>query len=938
MQSTIYIDNGREKEMLKKLFSIVLCFALCLTTVGVMPALEVNATEGDLDYEYISVSGYQEPEGINVETISWADRTNGLSWTLDASLSLMSGNTAVGNSDSVLKITVTGSGALAFQYMVSSSGLGSGSGQESNPDSLFIVVGRDIAFDADGLFIRDNADYRFYGSIGWTNMAIPIIAEDDAETSVYFIYSKNGKTNAGEDLARIKALEFRCGTFTVTPISSDETYGTVSVVGDDTVAAGMPVSVKAQTKTGGTFFGWQQDGSLVSTDTTYTFPLNEDTEIKAIFGNADAVEVKNPDSGDIFYSVIDALSQAQSGDRLMLMKDVTINENVTVPSGVTFYIPYSNAFDADGSGDGTSSDSSVLATSAKTFRTLTNNASITVNGTLRIGAVIGRPGQDYQGHTSGWHGKLVNNGTVTVGNGGTLDAWGYLEGGGSVEALSGATVFEPFIVYDFSGGNNTASLYLATNSQCPFVQYSMQNISCELVVRYGAKLKVHCNLYASSAFNKTDAYWIGVGANGEGHFKLEPGATLVRTIDKSKTVPIASGSSLGSDIGRVTYEITGDATIDVLSMTLLDLIDVTMPYCPITYNEHLILKNGDFTLDGNLYILPGGELTVDTGATLNVNAKLYALNGLRQSGMSGKTYPTTELLASHGYATNGVLIVNGELNIGGSGTFGGIVQTKHVGATVQTGYGATLSTSAFQFGGRGSYDDNTSIMPLDAQLRVGTEVVNMTRGSTYIATSTEAWTLPGYEVTSYTTSNSQPNKDLPNDGLTTAGPLTVTTNQTMHGSFSSSQDVTGIEMVNRTYYDANDASRVEISVPTVTDGVATFTVAKTAAGSAYNLVIQVAEGSAAPVQIRPNASGVCTVEMSSPNITVTVTAVLKGDVSLNGAVAANDVTLLRRALAGYEDFANIFAEAAADCSGNGAIAANDVTLLRRFLAGYTDTL
>ena len=178
--------------------------------------------------------------------------------------------------------------------------------------------------------------------------------------------------------------------------------------------------------------------------------ISANTALTAVFAQESGFAAHR---NGVFYTMNDgglpeALADAVSGDIVVMLENHTFSSNVTIPAGVKLYIPYGPDFDADGSADGVTTQGSPyqasinIAPSSKTYRTLTINegVTITVNGTVSIGSVIGYPSQNYQGHTSGWHGKIVNDGEIIVTNGGTLDCWGLITGNGAVTAESGSAV------------------------------------------------------------------------------------------------------------------------------------------------------------------------------------------------------------------------------------------------------------------------------------------------------------------------------------------------------------------------------------------------------------------------------------------------------------------------------------------------------------------
>ena len=726
----------------KRAFSLVLAALFVCMTLA--PCAFAADTTG-----YVAVENYSKPDSVISVTTSPEGKVGTLStcpWKFENGV-LQPGNHGKSNSISVLKITTTGEGVLSFKYMVSAPD----ETMEGNPDSL--VYWKNNTDNITASFGNMIAKERVNGEQDWTTGTMSAVGETN---DFYFMYKKNGTVNGREDCAWLKDIVFLSGTFDVVPSSNNNSLGTVSGGGTG-INAGVETTVTAQANSGSTFFGWVVDGNLVSQDAVYKFLPIKDTTPLAVFGNANTA-AQNLKTGNVYNSLADAMSEAKSGDTVMLLKNCTVSTAVTIPVGVKVYVPYSAEYDEDGNTDGTTADSVKLAAD-KAFRTLTvaNGGSINVKGTLCVGGVIGYPSQPaYQGHTSGAYGKIVNNGSITVADSGVLDCWGFIDGSGTVTALNGAKVYEPFIVYDFVGGTNTSELYGA--GQSPFTQYTMQNISCALDVSYGAELIGRCNLYAMSEFNKTDAVIVGDG----GLTSLESGAVLHRTVKKSVTC-----GDYCSDLGKVTYSFDGGASFGYLSLLLLGKQPVTTEdvLFPIPYGFDYILNKGTYSVDTDIVVMPGASMTVGDDAVLCVNDRFVVLDGLKQNALAGKSYPSTDMLKNAEYPTNGVLTVNGTMKIADGMQFVGIVQTGNLNAKVITGSDCDFSEDVI-LGANTPHVANKTILPLKGQVMMNDVLTQLESGKTYYADSTDGWTLPGYSVDSG------------------SGVETVTTNQAAKGSFS----------------------------------------------------------------------------------------------------------------------------------------------------------
>jgi len=899
---------------------------LLITIIAVLVCTAVAFADGDsttLDFE-----------GFSIETSSTYP------WTIYNGTCIQSGNAKQSNSVSVIKLTVVGSGVLTYDYRVYSSEVA----DETNPDSLLVSVNNEITTST---YYSSFTGQRYYGQTGWKSDYVVIQADDGESTDIYFAYKKNGSVDTSEDCALLKNISFNTGKATIEAASSNNVFGTVT--GACEVFAGESVTLTAETKPGGKFFGWSVDGVYTENiETSYTIIAGKDTSIVGVFGSETDTVAQNRTTGIVYDCVSDALEDVDSDEVLILIKSSSLSNDAEIPSGVTLYVPYCEEYDADGSADGTTSDSYVFASENKTYSRLTINNGVTldIKGTLLIGGVIGYPSQYYQGHTSGPHGRVTNNGTITV-NGGSIDCYGFIDGSGTVEALSGQ-VNEPFVVFDFAGGNNCAQLYF--NGQNSFMQYTMQNIECSLIIHDTAALSGYCNLYASSEFNKTDAPVPMIGGSvsaPKALIVLTSGATVSRTVNKSKCIAgatIKNDNQYGADIGQVTYLISGGASINKMDLKVWGF-SISVPHFSIPYCWKYELTNGNYSIPDGCDIMPGGSMIVAGDATLTLGGRLYVLDGYKAGDMSGRCYPSSAELQNSGFSACGELVVDGEFIIGSAATFGGIIQTNGAG-TVRVYPSSTVSSPKAQIGAEAYYDDDTCIMELNGRVRIGDSISSITPGQIYTATSGSEWTLESYTLVEYATdqsSTTQPTsgkyaKTKNNTYYIHAENETVTINQLMLGSFVADGHVDCINFVNMTYYDETDDTRTTASVATFSGGTATFTVSRTSAGSSYNYLVQYSIDSSAPITLQPDANGIYTIPSVTGLVTVTITSVKKGDVDLDGNVTVTDVTAMRRSLAGFEEITSILSLAAGDCDVDGHVTVTDVTSLRRFLAGYTNSL
>lgn len=905
--------------------------------------------------EYPLISSESLPVDIDYEVNDGYGWVYSDEYSSDVYYAYIAGNSFSNQTNvSNIAITVDEPGLFSFDYKVSTPSSGSQYG-------LYYSINNCI----DGENYKQTKNYNnypdFVGVRDWSPVEFNIYSDDliDGQATVYIAYVRKGTFSNNENMVAIANVCFTSGEKQVTLNIDGNDYGYVIDAdnhsyneGENTLyyTSGDTVTLTAESDAGARFYGWV-DGSnkFLSSDEAYTFTIASDASLRAVFAPESHYAAQ---CNGTFYTGNDgglakALIDAGEGDVVVMLENQLLTENTTIPTGATLYIPYGPFFDEDGNADGDTTTGSYdkastkIAASDKTYRTLTieEDVKLIINGTLNIGSVISYPSQYYQGHTSGWHGKIINDGEIVVTDGGTLDSWGLIVGNGTVTANSGSAVYEPFIVYDFAGGWNTAELYF--DDQSPFKQYAMQNIQNEFTINYGAILYGRCNLWATSQYNKVDIVFIGE----EGMYQLADDASVTRTYDGIKRIVT------NTDIGKMTYTFKGGMTLMHLSMPILGVaISTADVEFPIPYNWSIVLQNGDYQYDGRSKLMPGATLRIESDANLSVNATLFILDGLIQSDMSGKFYPTTATLQNAGFSGSGQLVVNGQLIVKEGARFGGIVQTEMDAntATIAIESGALVNNKDVKDGAVGEYDANTSIFDLPTRAYIYDQnkgIYNLKRlypGRAYTSYDNTQWQMDSYSMT-YAVNTTLAEWDREGPVVDGKYHNWVTTiiglNEERNGSWYSEGEIYhNINASNQTIYSDDDGSRTAVSNGELDDeiyegGDITFTVDTTALdGQGYVYQVSYTTGSSEPTIITPSSQGVYAIEDIHDDITIYVISCKLGDIYQDNAVNNKDLVLLRKILVGTESPSD-FQSLAADIYKDGKFDNKDLVQLRKILIG-----
>ncbi len=688
---------------------------------------------------------------------------------------------------------------------------------------------------------------------GWFRASIPI--QKGQTIYVAFLASYDGTrpsdTVFDDSWIAVRDVNLVSGLQTITlDVSAEHVGSAKATVGEDvyetttegkqtfTVNAGSVINLEALLGSNEQFYGWSVNGRLASTEAKASILVEGESNIVAYMAPTGTYSAR---AEGVFYPTIkDAVEQAKVNDIVYVVKDgAEITESFTIKAGVTLLLPYNDEggfYEAGTTENGADNHISWFHPQKKdTYRHLTvyvrQGAKITVQGTLQVGGIANYlVGQGYQGHTSGAYAELIldKGSSIEIADGGVMDVYGRVWGGnghegadmGTIDVALGGKLYEPFLILDFSGGSNTLSLF--ESGQTPFKRYAMVNIEVPFTVHYGAQLWGHASLYASSLSMHTSldqpfvSYDMGEGRGGDGtgantFVMLANGASVTVTYNGAKIAENAAANGT-EGIGETTMKFEGGATFCDMRFSAMGFtVPTTGVYFSIPYNFQVEMNDfavpqGDvhaqYETKTDFKVMPGASVKVGAGATLTLNANVYVYDGLVQTGMSGKSYPSAEQLKAVGYKTNGTLIVDGTLVLGtktpvpkfeilGSGggdedltprpaTFLGVVQTSGSTGKIVVPAGATVKGTIVD-GANAAYDCNYAAY--ESSMRLYDKVhgcltaipagddnkteKEMTFSATWTAQDNNSkWTLEGVSTT-YESGNGQHAADAHKTPVTT---------------------------------------------------------------------------------------------------------------------------------------------------------------------------
>ena len=418
------------------------------------------------------------------------------------------------------------------------------------------------------------------------------------------VYIQSGSTSAATKITLTNVVLVSDVNATATFVPAEN--GTYTVDGkliteeySNTQSSMTAYQVVATPADGYQFMGWYNvsNGKYINTAAKAALNIDSDCTITARFASKTAALFET--GGQPFDDLGDAVSyaQANSQSKITLATDGSISGTYTIPAGITLLIP----FDAAGTLYTDAPAAIRTAPASKPFRTLTmsDGASITVNGAISLGGRYYAAGGGEQGRPVGDYGyiKMADNSSITVKNSGKLYAWGFISGSGSVLAESGATVYEFYQIADFRGGTASSGM---GHGVFPFSQYFVQNIEVPLTLNAGANEQVYSGVYAMKSTYTTAINFIG----DTGMFKVESGSFTKDYDEKTD---------------RLVFTVNGEAALNTLALTLAGVDVNSASYVlPITNNITINIQSGNVTINQDAALLAGVEVNIAEGAGLTV--------------------------------------------------------------------------------------------------------------------------------------------------------------------------------------------------------------------------------------------------------------------------------------------------------------------------------
>ena len=576
----------------------------------------------------------------------------------------------------------------------------------------------------------ESGDYVF---VGWYNGSNQLIHEGSSTNLTW--------TATFSDLAAYGTITPRFQSAMVTMQVQSSTGGTTEFNGEAvsgtksfTLDSRQTYTFKATPSDGYVFSGWlDQDGNFLSSSAEWSMTPLENTTVHASFIASSELSMWQVGS-NTYNDLNQAIDNRGSNTKITLLNDGILPAgNYTIPSGVTLLIPYNSNYTVV-----TTPTVTNTAATYSVYRTLTMaaGAKIIVSSGASLcvptESIFGSGGGNKTSYPQGATARINMNTGSSIEVNGNLYAYGYIFGDGTVTANSGANVYEIFQFVENRGGTAFSSINGNSKKAFPILEYYVQNIEVPLTLYYGATETIYTGLYIRG--------------------NIRSSATLVST-GTSSMFTLGSGSSITKRYIKATdqlqFDVSGSASVNKVTLTIYISVDSSDYVLPLASNFIINIHSGTTTINKDMEMLPGTQISIDEGATFKVasgaNFYLYDRDQWNTSffylasspnyivpvvriGSGSLSY--TRTLANS--MSDAKIDVNGTIDITGkmyTSTGGANITSSNKTGKVKFSTAPTASTSFYQATQSSSSISYTTIAATAPKLHNGDESYTLTAGS-----------------------------------------------------------------------------------------------------------------------------------------------------------------------------------------------------------------
>lgn len=438
---------------------------------------------------------------------------------------------------------------------------------------------------------------------------------------------------------------------------------------------------------------------IIENDTTRQYTKLPDTNTQKVAYTQDSSGNNN-----YFTSIESALKHTSSGNVYVIPgTNPTISSDCTIKSGVTLTLPYEDNLktvhtveDSGRTSTGDFADYVEYKTRNETGNnkkvfcksnvTIADGVTLTNNGSIFIGGVLGRSGQAPTGMTVGNYSKITMGSNAKIESTGKITCYGFIkesskDNDSSVSFSGKGELLQPITVYDYRGGSY--STRAVTHGSMPFNVFDFLNVQTKVMFSGQSKMTgtitVFAKVVATEKIVTSDPVIIGP-TNETSLIRYSSGGISYKcNIPKGYLYDDFSKTTPASQINKTTFTVDGNVSIASMSVDVGIAIDTSKYHLPFSYKFAFNFNSGLINVSNKVKFLAGSVVKIGRQATVTIGAETVFYQNYVPAIYTGRGdgYPR--------YTTSAELINNGTLNIQSS--FGGIIQSTFGGSLIKTSGG-----------------------------------------------------------------------------------------------------------------------------------------------------------------------------------------------------------------------------------------------------------
>ena len=418
-------------------------------------------------------------------------------------------------------------------------------------------------------------------------------------------------------------------------------------------------------------------------------------------------------SNRLFVSLADAIDATSSGNIYVIPgTNPILTRNCEIKAGVILNLPYEDDLkdnhvveDPGRTSTGDFADHVEYSTRnnqnptvfCQNNVTIADGVTLTNNGSIFVGGVLGRNGQAPTGMTVGKYTKITLGSNSSIANAGTITCYGFIKEKngvlqpGKVISSGNGVLNLPVVIYDFRGGSFSSyavgALRLSSWKAMPFNVFDFPNVQCDVYFTENSVLNGTITVYANDDVMTSSALLIGP-SNSTSLIRLTSGNIKYRY-----TAPLGylyddyNQGTTEAKVNKTSFLVNGD--VNIASMKINAGIDINTSefHLPFSYKFSFEFQSGTINIANKIKFLAGSVFVIDKDANVNINAEMVFYQNYIPVITTGRGdgYPR--------FSKSANLINNGTLSI--KAKFGGIVQSSSESAKTLTsgGYSGSINTN-----------------------------------------------------------------------------------------------------------------------------------------------------------------------------------------------------------------------------------------------------